>query len=172
LSKEKGESHHKKTDRRQRKTCLQAIRCIIINLTQAKEHKKGDYLWSGRNEGRIWRRKSIYNTPQVLAVLHRIWKAADFNYANEWALLQNHIYPSVKLLSKIINGAKYIKIHDKPTTPYQRVIAADKITRNNKKLLIALHNALNPFILKKSIETKLKAIFEQISVSSNLKRRV
>jgi len=93
-------------------------------------------------------------------------------YANEWALLQNHFYPSVKLLSKIRNGAKYIKIHDKPTTPYQRVLAADKVTRRNKKLLITLHNTLNPFILKKTIETKLKAIFEQISVSSNLKRRV
>jgi hypothetical protein len=93
-------------------------------------------------------------------------------YANEWALLQNHFYPSVKLLSKTRNGAKYIKIHDKPTTPYQRVIAANKITRCNKKLLITLHNTLNPFILKKTIETKLKAIFEQISVSSNLKRRV
>ncbi len=93
-------------------------------------------------------------------------------YANEWALLQNHFYPSVKLLSKTRNGAKYIKNHDKPATPYQRLITANTVTRLNKKSLITLHNTLNPFILKKTVETKLKAIFEQISVRPNLKRRV
>jgi len=50
------ELHHKKPDRSPRKTCAKPIRCIIINLTQAKEHKRGDYLWNGRNEGRTWRR--------------------------------------------------------------------------------------------------------------------
>ena len=41
-----------------------------------------------------------------------------------------------------------------------------------KRRLEDLHRDLNPFDLKRRIETKLKRIFSMVSVSSNVRQRI
>jgi len=41
-----------------------------------------------------------------------------------------------------------------------------------KERLRAVHRSLNPFILKKTIEQKLRVIFKQVKVTSNVRQRI
>jgi hypothetical protein len=139
-----------------------------VGMTRSRPYRKND---NAHVEQKNW------THPRHLLGYNRIGDASlvpaiNDLYANEWSLLQNHFCPSVKLLSKTRLGGKCSKTYEKPATPYQRMIASNKITKDNKKKLIALHNTINPFILKRNIEQKLNSIFNLLTVSSNLKRRV
>jgi hypothetical protein len=51
----------------------------------------------------------------------------------------------------------------KPQTPYERLLASAEVPEATKVKLRAEHAALDPFALKKSIETKLKKFFTALS---------
>jgi len=93
-------------------------------------------------------------------------------YANEWSLYQNHFCPSMKLLKKKRINSKYYKKYDLPRTPYDRVLASDDVSDETKERLRATHQSLNPFILKRKIEKKLKVIFKNVKVTSNVRQRI
>lgn len=93
-------------------------------------------------------------------------------YANEWSLYQNHFCPSMKLTEKQRINARYKKKYDTPSTPYQRLLGCEHITDEAKNHLQEVHQALNPFILKQAIETKLRRIFRQVRVTSNVRQRI
>lgn len=93
-------------------------------------------------------------------------------YANEWSQYQNHFCPSMKLVEKHRVNSKYIKKYSMPTTPYHRVMASDAIPQETKKTLKAVHDRLNPFILKQVIEKKLRVIFQRVKVTSNVRQRI
>jgi hypothetical protein len=93
-------------------------------------------------------------------------------YANEFSLLQNYFQPSFKLQSKERVGAKIKKRYGKPQTPYQRVIASPDVPDDTKAKLKARFASLDPFALRSSIESKLKAIFKLVSVTSNVRQRL
>lgn len=79
-------------------------------------------------------------------------------YRNEWSLLQNLFYPQMKLENKTRVGAKYKKKYSEPQTPLERILASPDVSPDSKEKLRKLEQTLNPFELKKSIETKLKII--------------
>jgi hypothetical protein len=81
-------------------------------------------------------------------------------YSSQWRLYHNFFCPSFKLLKKERIGSKIIKKHDNPKTPYQRIIESAYVSQNVKNELTKLAKNLNPFQLRKSIEIKLKKIFE------------
>ena len=93
-------------------------------------------------------------------------------YANEWSLLQNHFMPSTKLIKKTRLNSKYKKRYDTPKTPYQRLLESPHVSAASKKRLRALHHTLNPLVLKHQIQQKLKAIFVQIPVTTNVRQRL
>ena len=93
-------------------------------------------------------------------------------YANEWSLYQNHFCPSMKLLEKKRINSKYLKKYDPPRTPYDRVLASNQMTDEAKEHLKTVHQSLNPFILKKTIEKKLRVIFKHVKVTSNVRQRI
>jgi hypothetical protein len=73
-------------------------------------------------------------------------------YANEWSCYQNHFVPSMKLL--------------------ERVMTSEHVSEEEKERLHSVHKTLNPFILKKNIEKKLKVIFKKVKVTSNVRQRI
>ena len=93
-------------------------------------------------------------------------------YANEWAQYQNHFCPSMKLLDKVRINSKYRKKYDIPQTPYHRVMASEHVSEESKERLQTVHQQLNPFILKQSIEKKLRRIFKLVTVTSNVRQRL
>jgi hypothetical protein len=93
-------------------------------------------------------------------------------YSNQWSLYQNHFCPTMKLLEKKRINSKYRKKYEPPKTPYQRLIESTHITPEEKNKLRHCHQNLNPFILKKRIEQKLKEIFKIVKVTTNVRKRL
>ena len=83
-------------------------------------------------------------------------------YRNEYSLLQNYFCPTMKMISKERVNSKYRKKYDIPQTPYQRLLLSDHIPLEAKQKITRTYESLNPFVLRRNIETKLKNIFKLI----------
>lgn len=93
-------------------------------------------------------------------------------YKNEWSLYQNHFCPTMKLVEKKKINSRYYKRYDKPQTPYQRLMESEHIANDVKEKLQNQHETLNPFQLKRSIEQKLKHIFQFVPVTTDVRKRL
>ena len=101
---------------------------------------------------RQWLGYDRLDNPKVVPLLNNL-------YANEWRLFHNFFCPSVKLIAKERIGSKTIKHHDAPKTPYQRITESPHIRETVKRSLIKQLEKLNPFLLRKIMDKKLKRIF-------------
>ena len=93
-------------------------------------------------------------------------------YTNEWSLYNNFFRPSQKLIEKTKINSKYKRKYDIHKTPYLRVMESKHISKEKKDALKKIYEKLNPFKLKTDIEIKLKAIFKDVSVTSNVRHRI
>ncbi len=90
-------------------------------------------------------------------------------YKNEWSAYQNYFLPTMKLVKKERINSKTKREHEKMAkTPYQRLCESNDVSAEAKAKLKANYSQLNPFLLKQSIEKKLKIIFNTLLVSSNM----
>lgn len=103
-----------------------------------------------------------FENPCLVALMNDI-------YYNEWSLLHNYFYPSVKLADKVRIQSKIKKKHQKPRTPYQRLMDCEHISDDQKAKLKQTFESLNPFKLKKSIEQKLSKIFSHVDLKISKK---
>ena len=102
---------------------------------------------------RQWLGYHRFDNPEVVLQLNKLYKS-------EWRLFHNFFCPSVKLIEKQRIASKTIKRYDKPKTPYQRVMESQQITADTKKELTDLFQTLNPFLLRKAMEKRLKEVFQ------------
>jgi hypothetical protein len=102
---------------------------------------------------RQWLGYHRFDNPEIVPLINTL-------YTTEWRLFHNFFCPSVKLIEKQRIASKTIKRYDKPKTPYQRIMASPDITTEGKKKLTDLFHTLNPFLLRKAMERKLKEIFQ------------
>ena len=68
-------------------------------------------------------------------------------YKNEISLMNNYFLPNTKLKEKQRIEAKIIKKHEKPQTPYQRVMKSKNIPDAKKEELSHIYQSINPFEL-------------------------
>lgn len=86
-------------------------------------------------------------------------------YKNEVSLLNNYFLPNTKLNEKQRVDAKILKKHEKPKTPYQRLIESKDLSEKNKQELVNRYSELNPFELQRIITFKLNRIFGLLGVN-------
>jgi hypothetical protein len=84
-------------------------------------------------------------------------------YTSEWNDFFNFFIPSVKLISKRREGAKIIKVYDKPKTPVQRLMESENISTETKKRLSQKAEQLNPFHLQKQMYRKIKKLLFDVN---------
>lgn len=84
-------------------------------------------------------------------------------YKNEMSQMNNYFLPNTKLTEKQRVESKIIKKHDKPATPYQRLMKSEAVSEQKKNELTEVYNGLNPFELKKTIKKKVDRIFRLIN---------
>jgi hypothetical protein len=101
---------------------------------------------------RQWLGYDRLDNPKVVSLLNNL-------YTKEWRLFHNFFCPSVKLIAKEKIGSKTIKHHDLPKTPYQRIMDSPHIQESAKLSLSNQLENLNPFMLRKTMDKKLKIIF-------------
>jgi hypothetical protein len=90
-------------------------------------------------------------------------------YKNEISLMNNYFLPNAKLQEKQRIESKILKKHDKPATPYQRLMSSSHVTEQNKQKLTEIYNKLDPFALKETIRLKLNQIFRLIGKNNDEK---
>jgi hypothetical protein len=140
----------------------------VTSFTRSRPYKKND---NAHVEQKNWSHVrqlfgyDRFEDRQILPLMNDL-------YANEWSLYQNHFCPSMKLLEKKRINSKYHKKYDTPRTPYDRVLASEHVSDKTKEHLQTVHESLNPFILKKNIEKKLRVIFKKVKVTSNVRQRI
>jgi hypothetical protein len=105
---------------------------------------------------RQWLGYERLDHPQVVPLLNNL-------YRHEWRLFHNFFCPSAKLLAKERIGSKTLKHYDSPKTPYQRIIDSPLIPPQTKLSLTKQLASLNPFMLRKAMEEKIKKIFPAAS---------
>jgi len=107
---------------------------------------------------RQWLGYERLDHPQVVPLLNNL-------YRHEWRLFHNFFCPSTKLLAKERIGSKTLKRYDSPKTPYQRIINSPLISPQTKHSLTKQLASLNPFVLRITMEEKIKKIFLAASKS-------
>ena len=126
-----------------------------IQFTRGRPYKKDD---NAHIEQKNWThvRKLLgyvrYDTAGAHAAIHAL-------YRQELRLFQNLFLPSVKLLRKERVGSRVRRRYDAPRTPLERVLAASAIDRQRVAALRDLRDRLDPFVLARTIEQKLEAIY-------------
>lgn len=81
-------------------------------------------------------------------------------YAGPWRLYVNFFQPVMQCQKKERIGSRYVRRYDIPKTPYQRVMADPRVSRETKKQLTLEYAALNPKTLRKEIDRLVKKIFD------------
>ncbi|MFH1314013.1 MAG: hypothetical protein ABIJ00_12420 [Candidatus Eisenbacteria bacterium] len=84
-----------------------------------------------------------YDTDKELDLLKRIYSI--------WRLYANFFLPQMKLVDKIREGSKVRKRHDRPQTPYARILASRQVSKTVKARLRKQYATLNPAKLRRDM---------------------
>ena len=91
---------------------------------------------------------------------HKALEAINGLYRNELRLMMNLFQPSVKLMHKTRVGSRLRRHYDQPQTPLDR-LRASRVGKSKKAAaLTEMRNNIDPFELSRSIERKLRLIYE------------
>jgi hypothetical protein len=129
-----------------------------VSFTRSRAYHKDDNAHIEQKNWthvRQWLGYERFDDPRVVALFNDL-------YRNEWRYFHNFFCPSVKLIAKERIGSKTIKRHDMPKTPYQRIMVSPHIPEPIKQSLAKELETLNPFVLRKTMEAKLKKIFSAL----------
>lgn len=132
-----------------------------VHFTRSRAYHKDDNAHIEQKNWthiRQWLGYDRLDNPRVVSLLNNL-------YTKEWRLFHNFFCPSVKLLAKERIGSKTIKHHDLPKTPYQRIMDSPHIHESVKRSLSQQLEILNPFMLRKTMDKKLKIIFSIFNTS-------
>jgi hypothetical protein len=86
-----------------------------------------------------------YHTPPQLDLLNRLYAVMHF--------CVNFFLPVTKLKEKSRVGSKVKKRHDKPQTPYARVLASPQVSEDHKALLRETYALLDLVYLRQQIDS-------------------
>jgi hypothetical protein len=85
-----------------------------------------------------------YDTAAGLLLLNEIWQLQS--------KLTNYFYPQQKLISKVRDGAKVSKKHDKATTPFHRAIDHPTMTVERIVALTRTYSLINPAATQRQVQ--------------------
>lgn len=130
-----------------------------VSFTRSREYHKND---NAHIEQKNWTNIRQYlgyhrfDNSNILPLLNNL-------YSNEWPLFFNFFIPSVKLINKYRHGAKTFKEHDKPKTPFQRLLDSDCFKYTQKNEYLKLYNSLDSFRLQVSLKNQILAILKLLN---------
>jgi hypothetical protein len=139
-------------------------RAVKLPWTRSRAYRKND---NAHCEQKNWTHvrqlfgHDRFEHPELVPLMNEL-------YSQEWSQFTNHFKPTFKLIKREKKAGKTKRIYEtQPKTPYQRLLDSPDIAEDTKATLRAEHALLDPFALKKNIETKLRKFF---TVLGNLNR--
>lgn len=125
-----------------------------IGFTRSRPYKKDDQAYiEQKNFTHVRKIFGYYriDKPEAIQRMNNL-------YQHELCLFQNFFQPSFKLLKKERIGSKRKRTFDAPKTPCQRLLESPGIPPDTKLKLQSLLASLDPFILQKTINQKIRTI--------------
>ncbi len=137
-----------------------------VQFTRSRPYKKNDNAHIEQKNWthiRQWLGYNRFDNPIMVQHLNDL-------YTSEWRFYHNFFIPSVKLIDKLRDHSKIIKKFDKPKTPFQRILETDSsiVPETKKEQLRTLKKSLNPFMLRKNMETKIAKALRFAYLSGNI----
>lgn len=129
-----------------------------VAFTRSRPYHKDD---NGHVEQKNWTRvrqllgyDRLENPEPIDAIneLYRMW----------WDPLHNLFLPSAKLRESYREGSRWVRRHDDPQTPCDRLLHSPHLDTKTKKHLRTLRAALNPLELKRQVEKRLAKILASV----------
>jgi hypothetical protein len=126
-------------------------------LSRSRPYQKNDNAHvEQKNDDKVrklvgyWR----YDTEEELELLNMLYGKAD--------LLDNFFIPSAKLKEKIRDGKGRIikRVHDKPKTPYQRLIEYKETLDETKQELRSIYESIDMIELRQEINKIVQELYE------------
>ena len=132
---------------------LRYCRSEKLTFTRSRPRRSNDNCYVEQKNYTVVRRTvgyARYDTAEELLLLNRIY--------THLRLYVNFFQPSMKLISKTREGSKVSKRHDKPQTPFRRVLAHPAIAAAHKDRLRRLYLTLNPAELRRTINALVQRL--------------
>jgi hypothetical protein len=92
-----------------------------------------------------------FDNPAVVPLMNAL-------YRGPLRLLLNFFIPSMKQIDKQRVGEKIVRKHDRPMTPYQRILLSPHVAQSKKNQLTRQFQQLDPFRLNEEITTSILTI--------------
>jgi len=127
-----------------------------LELTRSRAYKKNDQAWIEQKNGSVVRRMVGYGRLEGVAATTALGELHDVV-----RLYVNFFQPSFKLKSKIREGAKVKKKYYLPATPYERLLANDRVTNECKEQLRQTFSKLDPVHLLNQIRECQRNLVQQ-----------
>jgi len=140
-----------------------------LTFTRSRPYRKNDNCFIEQKNYSVVRQAVGYarmTTEEQLTCLEQLYRPL--------CLFTNHFLPSAKLTEKTRSGARLTKKHDRPQTPYQRLIHHEQVDPKLKAHLKRLHRMLNPAELRRQItqcQERLTILTEKPSVTKQRKKQ-
>jgi len=110
-----------------------------IELTRSRAYKKNDQAWIEQKNGSVVRRMVGYGRLEGAKAATALGKLHELA-----RLYVNFFQPSFKLKSKKRDGAKVTKKYYAPASPYERLLASDRVRNECKEELRRIFFTLDP----------------------------
>lgn len=125
-----------------------------VSVTRSRPYHKDDNAHVEQKNW-MWPRQLLgygrLEDPLAVPLINGLYKEA-------WGPLHNFFLPSMKLQSKWREGSRWVRKHDRPQTAYQRLMTSDRISAQSKRQLRQRFASLDPFVLARDVEHRLKGI--------------
>lgn len=127
-----------------------------IEFTRSRPGKKNDNMYVEERNGHVIRKMVGYinlDCREAVPALN-----AYYDVLTPYLL---HFVAVRRMLGKEKDKSKYKRIYEKiPKTPYQRILEHKDVSEEIKEKLRQEHAKLNPLILKKEMEKRLKKVYD------------
>lgn len=127
-----------------------------IDFTRSRPGRKNDNMYVEERNGHVIRKMVGYinlDCREVVPYLNLY-----YDVMTPYLL---HFVTVRRMLSKEKDKSKYRRVYEKiPKTPYQRILEHPKVMEDVKEKLRQEHSKLNPLILKKEMEKRLKKVYD------------
>jgi hypothetical protein len=129
-----------------------------LTFTRSRSNRKNDNCFVEQKNYTVVRRAvgySRYETAEQQRLLNALY--------DQLRLYLNYFQPVMKLVEKTRDGSKVRKKYDVAQTPYERLLAADKVSKQDKAKLRAEYDRLNPAQLKRDIERLQNQLLKSVT---------
>ena len=138
-------------------------------LSRSRPYQKNDNAHvEQKNDDKV--RKLVgyyrYDTEQEVELLNLLYEKSD--------LLENFFTASAKVKEKVRDskGRVISRVHDKPQTPYRRLMGYDKISEQTKERLKSIYESVNMIELREEIDRIMQRLYEIQQVRSRKKNMI